>query len=146
MASTTLSEPLTQEGGTTRTLPRSPGQLAWRRFRNHKAALISLGGIFLMLAYIWFGGLIFARGMCEPIGKFVTAEKFANCNDTSIKLQPPSGAHPFGTDTIGRDILARTIYGGQISLTIGLLAAIVEVGVGVVVGSVAGYFLSLIHI
>jgi peptide/nickel transport system permease protein len=140
MASTTLSEPLTQEGGTTRTLPRSPGQLAWRRFRNHKAALISLGGIFLMLSYIWFGGLIFARGMCEPIGKFVTAEKYANCNDTAIKLQPPSGAHPFGTDTIGRDILARTIYGGQISLTIGLFAAIVEVGVGVLVGSVAGYF------
>src|SRR5215217_5964956 len=140
MTGATVPEPLTPEGGPIRPIAHSPRQLAWRRFRNHKAALISLGGIFLMLAYIWFGGLIFARGMCEPIGKFVTAEKFANCNDTSIKLQPPSGAHPFGTDTIGRDILARTIYGGQISLTIGLFAAIVEVSVGVVVGSVAGYF------
>jgi peptide/nickel transport system permease protein len=78
--------------------------------------------------------------MCEPIGKYVTGERFANCNNISIKLQPPSRAHPFGTDTIGRDILARTIYGGQISLTIGLFAAIVEVGVGVLVGALAGYF------
>jgi peptide/nickel transport system permease protein len=93
-----------------------------------------------MLAYIWLGGLIFARGVCEPIDKYVTGERFANCNNISIKLQPPSRAHLFGTDTIGRDILARTIYGGQISLTIGLFAAIVEVGVGVLVGSVAGYF------
>ena len=138
--STTLSEPLTREGGTIGPAIHSPGQLAWRRFRNHKAAVISLVGIFLMLAFIWLGGLIFARGVCEPTGKYVTAEAFANCNDTSVKLQPPSRAHPFGTDTIGRDILARTIYGGQISLTIGIFAAIVEVIVGVLVGAVAGYF------
>jgi peptide/nickel transport system permease protein len=49
-------------------------------------------------------------------------------------------AHPFGTDTIGRDILARTIYGGQISLLIGLFAVIVETGMGVVVGALAGYY------
>jgi peptide/nickel transport system permease protein len=140
MTSTTLSEPLTREGGSTGPPIHSPGQLAWRRFRHHKAAVISLGGIFLILAFIWFGGLIFARGTCEPTGKYVTAEAYANCNDISIKLQPPSLEHPFGTDTIGRDILARTIFGGQISLTIGILAAIVEVVVGVLVGAVAGYF------
>jgi peptide/nickel transport system permease protein len=140
MTSTTVSEPLTREGGTTGPVTHSPGQLAWRRFRHHKAALIALGGMFLMLAFIWLGGLIFARGVCAPINKYVTAEAYANCNDTSVKLQPPSREHPFGTDTIGRDILARTIYGGQISVTIGLFAAIVEVIVGVLVGSVAGYF------
>ena len=140
MTSTTISEPLSHEGETTGPVIHSPRQLAWRRFRNHKAAVISLWGIFLMLSFIWLGGLIFARGMCEPIGKYLTGEAYANCNDTSIKLQPPSAAHPFGTDTIGRDILARTIFGGQISLTIGLFAAIVEVLVGVVVGAVAGYF------
>ena len=58
----------------------------------------------------------------------------------SIKLQPPSRAHFFGTDTIGRDILARTIYGGQISLSIGIFAAIVEVLVGVLIGAIAGYY------
>jgi len=139
MATTALTQSSAREG-VTGTPILGPWQLAWRRFRRHRAALVALGGIILVLFYIWFGGLLFARGMCEPTGKFLQGEAFANCNDTSIKLQPPSRAHPFGTDTIGRDILARTIYGGQISLSIGLFAAIVEVLVGVLVGAVAGYF------
>ena len=139
MTTTALTQSPAREG-VTGTAILGPWQLAWRRFRKHTAALVALGGIILVLLYIWFGGLFFARGMCEPTGQFVQGEAFANCNDTSIKLQPPSRAHPFGTDTIGRDILARTIYGGQISLSIGLFAAIVEVLVGVLVGAVAGYF------
>ena len=118
----------------------SPWQLAWRRFRKHRMAVIALGGLILLFAYIWLGGLIFARGICGPTGQYVRGEAFANCNDTSIKLQPPSREHPFGTDTIGRDILARTIYGGQISLSIGIFAAVVEVVIGVLVGAIAGYF------
>ena len=118
----------------------SPWALTWRRFRKHKMALIALAGMILIFVYIWFGGLLFARGVCGPTGQYVTAEAYANCNDTSIKLQPPSREHPFGTDTIGRDILARTIYGGQISLSIGIFAAIVEVVFGVLVGAIAGYF------
>jgi len=118
----------------------SPWQLAWRRFRKHRMAMIALGGLVVLLAFIWLGGLIFARGVCKPTGQYVTGEAYANCNDISFKLQPPSRERPFGTDTIGRDILARTIYGGQISLFIGLFAAIVEVVVGVLVGSIAGYF------
>jgi peptide/nickel transport system permease protein len=117
-----------------------PWQLMWRRFRKHKMALIALVGIILIFLYVWFGGLIFARGVCGPTGQYVTGEAYANCNDTSIKLQPPSREHPFGTDTIGRDILARTIYGGQISLSIGVFAAMVEVLLGVLVGALAGYF------
>ncbi|MEO5888025.1 MAG: ABC transporter permease subunit, partial [Anaerolineales bacterium] len=118
----------------------SPWQLALRRFRKHTMALISLGGLIVIFLYIFFGGALFARGLCGPTGEFVTGEAYANCNDTSIKLQPPSRAHFFGTDTIGRDILARTIYGGQISLSIGIFAAIVEVLVGVLVGAIAGYY------
>ena len=139
MATTALAPSSAQENVTG--IPvLGPWQLAWRRFRKHTAALMALGGITLVLLYIWFGGMLFARGMCAPTGKYVTAEAYANCNDTSIKLQPPSRAHPFGTDSIGRDILARTIYGGQISLSIGLFAAIVEVIMGVLIGAVAGYF------
>jgi peptide/nickel transport system permease protein len=118
----------------------SPWQLAWRRFRKHRMAMIALGGLVALLAYIWLGGLFFARGLCGPTGRYVTGEAFANCNDLGLKLQPPSRAHPFGTDSIGRDVLARTIYGGQISIVIGLFAAIVEVVVGVLVGATAGYF------
>lgn len=118
----------------------SPWKLTWRRFRKHKMALIALGGMSLIFVYIWFGGLLFARGMCVPTGQYLTGEAYANCNDTSMKLQPPSREHPFGTDTIGRDILARTIYGGQISLSIGIFAALVEVVLGVLIGAISGYF------
>ena len=121
------------------TVVLSPGQLAWRRFRKHRMAMVALGGLCLLMLYLSLGGL-FMRGLCVPINTYVTGEAYANCNDTGLRLQPPSRAHPFGTDTIGRDILARTIYGGQISLFIGLFAAIVEVIVGVVVGALAGYF------
>ena len=55
-------------------------------------------------------------------------------------MQPPSPEHPFGTDTVGRDILARTIYGGQISLLIGLTAMMVETVIGVLIGAIAGYY------
>lgn len=74
------------------------------------------------------------------VGAFFYSEKFANYNDTSIALQPPSAEHPFGTDVIGRDILARTIYGGQISLMIGLTAVLLEVTLGILIGSLSGYF------
>jgi peptide/nickel transport system permease protein len=121
------------------TVVLSPGQLAWRRFRKHRMAMVALGGLCLLMLYLSLGGF-FMRGLCAPINTYVTGEAYANCNDTGLRLQPPSRAHPFGTDTIGRDILARTIYGGQISLFIGLFAAIVEVIVGVVVGALAGYF------
>jgi peptide/nickel transport system permease protein len=121
------------------TVVLSPGQLAWRRFRKHRMAMVALGGLCLLMLYLSLGGL-FMRGLCAPINTYVTGEAYANCNDTGLRLQPPSRAHPFGTDTIGRDILARTIYGGQISLFIGIFAAIVEVIVGVVVGALAGYF------
>ena len=131
---------LSSPEGDTEIVILSPWTLTWRRFRKHKMALIALAGMILIFVYIWLGGLLFARGICGPTGQYVTAEAYANCNDTSIKLQPPSREHLFGTDTIGRDILARTIYGGQISLSIGIFAAIVEVVFGVLVGAIAGYF------
>jgi peptide/nickel transport system permease protein len=56
------------------------------------------------------------------------------------RLRGPSVTHPFGTDAFGRDVLARLVAGGRVSLAIGLLSMIVTIAVGVVVGAVAGYF------
>lgn len=113
------------------TPPLSLGQLAWRRFRRHRMALF--GAVSLVLLFIYsFGGAL------------VISEAYANFTDTGLRLQPPSLAHLFGTDTIGRDILARTIYGGQISLLIGLTAVLIETLVGVLVGALAGYYGGLI--
>jgi peptide/nickel transport system permease protein len=74
------------------------------------------------------------------IGSFVLPESYANHTDTSLRLQAPNAIHPFGTDVVGRDILARTIYGGQISLLIGLTAVIIETLAGVLIGAAAGYY------
>ena len=110
-----------------RTEPLSIKQLVWRRFRRHKLAMA--GAIMLILLVLYcFGGALFI------------SEEYANYTDTSIRLQPPSREHPFGTDTVGRDILARTIYGGQISLIIGLAAVLVAIVIGVLVGALSGYY------
>ncbi len=119
--------------------PLSPEQLAWRRFRHHRMAMSALVLLGLLVLYVFLGGFLM-RGYCEPLGKTVTGEAWANCNDTSQKLTPPSALHPFGTDVIGRDILARTIYGGQISFFIGIAAALMEVILGTLVGSVAAFY------
>ena len=59
--------------------------------------------------------------------------------DLSGRLSPPSGEHWFGTDELGRDILARTLYGARVTLTIVLLVSVVVVPIGLTVGTVAGY-------
>jgi peptide/nickel transport system permease protein len=60
--------------------------------------------------------------------------------DPSRSLLAPSARHPFGTDTEGRDVLARMLYGTRISLTIGVVAVALYVVIGVVIGALAGYF------
>ena len=107
--------------------PQSPTQLAWQRFRRHKMAMAGTGLLLLILLYV-------------TVGALVLSEDYANRNDLGITLDPPSAAHPFGTDGTGRDILARTIYGGQISIIIGFLAVMVSVTVGVLIGAIAGFY------
>jgi len=107
--------------------PLSLMQMAWRRFRRHKLAMTSVVLLVILMLFIFGGALVFS-------------EADANYNDTTRRLQPPSAEHPFGTDTIGRDILARTIYGGQISILIGLTAVVVQIVVGVLLGALSGYY------
>ncbi len=107
--------------------PQSPTQLAWQRFRRHKMATFGVGLLIFIILYV-------------TVGAFLFSEEFSNFNDLSIRLQAPSAEHPFGTDGTGRDLLARTVYGGQISLVIGLLAVVVSVGLGVLIGALAGYY------
>lgn len=125
---TTAAKAISRKGEVTLERPvLSPAQLAWRRFWRHKMAVF---GLFLLAALI-----IYVVG-----GSLVFSEAYANYNDTGIRLQGPSRAHPFGTDVVGRDILARTIYGGQISLAIGILAVTVSLIVGTLVGAFSGYY------
>lgn len=111
--------------------PLTFGQMAWRRFRRHKMAMFGTVMLALLFLYAFGGGLIY------------TAER-ANFTDTGRRLEGPSADHPFGTDTVGRDVLARTIQGGRVSLLIGLSAAILEILIGVVIGAFAGYYGGLV--
>jgi peptide/nickel transport system permease protein len=128
--STTTTDP---SGATWETIeiaelpPLTPTQVAWRRFRRHKMAI---AGIFILVGIILY----------VTLGSLFFTEAEANVTDLSIKLSAPSREHPFGTDMVGRDILARTIYGGQISIIIGLLAVSVSIILGVLVGAVSGYY------
>jgi peptide/nickel transport system permease protein len=74
------------------------------------------------------------------VGALIYPEAYANRTETGNRLAPPSWEHPFGTDPVGRDVLARTIYGGHISLLIGLSAMLVSLALGILVGSLAGYY------
>ncbi len=102
----------------------TPGQDAWRRFRRHRLALVSLFILGAMVLAVTAGPLVW-RVAIDDI-------------DFGAMLQVPTAAHPLGTDDLGQDILARLLYGGRISLAVGLAAMLVSVVVGVVVGSVSG--------
>lgn len=119
--------------------PLSPWALGVRRFRKHRMAMFGLGLLILLILYISLGSFV-SHGYCSPIRRNVSGEAWANCNDTSLRLRPPSRDHIFGTDVIGRDIFARTVYGGQISILIGISAAIIEVILGAVIGALAAYY------
>jgi peptide/nickel transport system permease protein len=107
--------------------PLSLTRLTWLRFRRHKMAMF--GAVILILLFLY-----------SLIGGFILTEQYANDTDVKLGLQPPSSTHPFGTDPVGRDVLARTIFGGQISLLIGLTAVLIETGAGIIIGAAAGYF------
>ncbi|WP_431283377.1 ABC transporter permease [Humitalea sp. 24SJ18S-53] len=102
----------------------TPWREAWRRFRKHRMAVASGAILGMMILGVVFGPLIWTL----PIDEI----------DFSARLQGPSLEHPFGTDDLGQDILARVLYGGRISLAVGFAAMAVAVIVGTFVGAVAG--------
>jgi peptide/nickel transport system permease protein len=90
-------------------------------------AMIGAVGVILLLLFIIGGSII-------------VPETAANNTDLVARLTGPTSAHWFGTDSVGRDVFFRIIYGGQISIFIGLLAVILEVSLGTLIGGVAAYY------
>uniref|UniRef100_A0A7C1JBM3 ABC transporter permease n=1 Tax=Caldilinea aerophila TaxID=133453 RepID=A0A7C1JBM3_9CHLR len=99
--------------------------LVWRRFLRHRLAVVAMAAL----------GLVIASAMLAPLSRYTPTQQ----NPTHA-LQPPSLQHWFGTDDLGRDVFTRTLYGGRISLTVGLSATLLSLLIGVAVGMVAGYF------
>ena len=105
-----------------------PAVLRWRRFRRHRAAVVS-GLVLILLATLSLAAPLIARWSgLDPDGVNLLA-----------RLSGPSWSHPLGTDELGRDVLLRLLFGGRVSLTVGLSAAVVAALLGTTLGIVAGY-------
>lgn len=115
---------------------RSPSRLAWIRLRRDKAALISVGVIVF---------LVLVACLAAPITHILGHSPYTQdrgphgLSPEGIPIGPGSH-HWLGTDDQGRDILARLIYGSQISLFVGLVATMLEVLLGILVGLTAGFY------
>jgi peptide/nickel transport system permease protein len=100
---------------------------AWLAFRRNTLGMVGLGIVLLLLGMAAFAPLI-----ADPAS--------ALTQTLENRLQPSSWAHPFGTDELGRDILARIMFGAQITLTIVVLVSLIVVPIGLAIGLPAGYF------
>lgn len=105
--------------------PTSLKALTVRRFRRHRLAVIALVTISLLVV----GSTLAALSPYDPEGFAI-----------EDRNNPPSAAHPMGTDEVGRDVLTRALYGGRVSLTVGLVAAGLAVLIGTVIGAFSGYY------
>ncbi|MGC8837616.1 MAG: ABC transporter permease [Anaerolineae bacterium] len=99
---------------------------AWRRLKRNKAALGSM--VFLVVLVL----MAVAAPILTPYSPYTP--------DFSATLQPPSREHPLGTDELGRDLVARLLYGARVSLAVGLVVQITAIAVGALLGLAAGYF------
>jgi peptide/nickel transport system permease protein len=98
---------------------------AWRQFRKHRLAMAGLVVFIFMIVATFVGTAVYPLDM-ETI-------------DFSVSGAGISAEHPFGTDSLGRDILARILWGGRISLAVGIIAALVAICVGTAIGATAGF-------
>jgi peptide/nickel transport system permease protein len=114
-------------GGIPRVAARRSDSLwreAMRRFRRHHLAMVGTAILLVMVAAVVLGPFVYR----VPIDDI----------DFRAKLKAPSAAHPLGTDDLGQDILARMLYGGRISLAVGVMAMLIGICVGTTVGAIAG--------
>ncbi|MCC7119831.1 MAG: ABC transporter permease [Anaerolineales bacterium] len=110
--------------------PLSPAQTSlglgvWKRFRKHPGAIFGLIVLTLLLALVVFAPLT----AYDP-----------EVSDISARNKPPSIQHLMGTDALGRDLFTRILYGGRISLTVGIMVVVIGLVIGVPVGALAGYY------
>jgi len=132
MASTVdLAAPLPEgarpaAGGIAELPERSLWQSAWLRFRRHRLARL---GLVLYLAII----------LLVLVGPFVWRTSLTDI-DFAVSNAPLSLAHPMGADDMGRDTFARVLWGGRVSVAVGLAAMAVSISIGTLVGALAGFF------
>jgi peptide/nickel transport system permease protein len=104
---------------------QSMARLIVRRFFKHRLASVAIAALLILILSAVFAGLSpYSPTEQEPINSF----------------QSPNAEHWFGTDELGRDIFTRILYGGRVSLTVGLISTFSSILIGVIVGALSGYF------
>ena len=119
-----IASPVALSVATPRLRNVSPAAEAWRRFRRHRLAVVGLTVLVAMVVLVAVGPLVWKVAI--------------NDIDFTSRLHTPTASHPFGTDDLGQDIFARMLYGGRISLAVGLAAMLMAMVVGVTIGAIAG--------
>jgi peptide/nickel transport system permease protein len=100
-------------------------ELTWRRYRRNRLALVALAVLVTLIAL----------AVLAPLSPYDPRDQ-----NPAQRFSAPSAAHWLGTDGLGRDVLTRLLYGGQVSLAVGLLSTALTLGIGALVGALAGYF------
>ncbi len=112
--------------------PRNQWWDVWDQFKTHKGALVGL---------VIFGAILFAVLLGPFLWRLDPTYVDPNpVNMLKLRNQGPSLAHPFGTDQLGRDMLARIMAGGRVSIAVGLTAMALSLFLGTLIGVVAGFF------
>jgi len=99
--------------------------VVWQRLRHNRMALVG-------------GGIVLVMFLMAAVASFSSADPAAI--DVGQSLLPPSMAHPFGTDDLGREVFVRMLYGARISLLVGFVAVGISTLIGIILGSLAGYY------
>ncbi|MBQ1189112.1 MAG: ABC transporter permease [Lachnospiraceae bacterium] len=107
---------------------RSQFEEVWRRLKKNKMAMIGLAIVVFLVLLAVFADFLFDY------------EQVVIKQNTAIRLQGPSAEHWFGTDEFGRDILARLVHGGRISLVVGVIAVAIALVLGGTLGAISGFF------
>ena len=112
--------------------PRSQWRDVWVQFKSHKGAMAGAVVLLALVAFVLLGPLVWR---IDP--SFIESDALKMIRSRN---QPPTWAHPLGTDQLGRDMLARMMAGGQVSMAVGLTAMKISILLGTSIGVAAGYF------
>jgi peptide/nickel transport system permease protein len=110
----------------TKAKPRSLWSDTWRGFKRHRLALVGIVVLGILALFVTLGPMVWPASSSRI--------------DFDQRLLGPSAAHPMGTDDLGRDLMARLMIGGRISLAVGLVAMAVAISLGTLIGALAGSF------
>ncbi|MDQ2693717.1 MAG: ABC transporter permease [Chloroflexota bacterium] len=105
--------------------PESLTTLIWRRFRRHRLALTSAIVLMLMIVLV----------IAAPLSRYSATEL-----NPRNEFATPSAEHWFGTDELGRDVFTRILYGGRISLAVGIFSTTFSLAIGIIIGALSGYY------